>query len=135
MTDEELVKLIKKGNKKAFDDLVNGYSSRVINIAYSLLGDREEALDAAQEIFIKVYKNIANFRGESSVSTWIYRITKNVCIDFLRKRKEATLSLDDNQDDAPKIEIEDRKFSPEENAETHEIQQLVHDAISQLDDN
>ncbi len=135
MTDEELVRLIKKGNKTAFDDLVNGYSSRVINIAYSLLGDREEALDAAQEIFIKVYKNIANFRGESSVSTWIYRIAKNVCTDFLRKRKAVIISLDDDKDDEQKIEIPDETSSPEEVFERKEKITLVRTAIASLDEN
>lgn len=135
MTDEELVKLIKKGNKSAFDDLVNRYSSRVVNIAYSLLSDREDSLDAAQEIFIKVYKNISTFRGESSVSTWIYRITKNVCTDFLRKRKAVVISLDDEKDDEQKLEIADESSSPEEVFERKEKITLVRNAIAALDEN
>ena len=133
MDDNRLMTLISHGDRQAFASLVDLYQTRVIHIAYGMLF--EDACDASQEVFVKIYRSADTFRSESTLSTWIYRITKNVCIDFLRKRKEATLSLDDNQDDAPKIEIEDRKFSPEENAETHEIQQLVHDAISQLDDN
>lgn len=135
MDDNRLMTLISHGDRQAFASLVDLYQTRVIHIAYGMLFDYEDACDASQEVFVKIYRSADTFRSESTLSTWIYRITKNVCIDFLRKRKEATLSLDDNQDDAPKIEIEDRKFSPEENAETHEIQQLVHDAISQLDDN
>lgn len=135
MTDEDLVKLIKKGNKSAFDDLVNRYSGRVANIAYSLLSDREDALDAAQEVFIKVYKNISAFRGESSVSTWIFRITKNVCTDFLRKRKATVISLDDEKDDEQKIEIADDTHSPEQVSERNTKITAVRAAIAALDEN
>ena len=55
MTDIELVSLIKKGNMDAFDELVKAYEKKVINVAYSLLSDKEDALDASQEIFVKVY--------------------------------------------------------------------------------
>ncbi len=135
MTDEELVRLIKKGNRSAFDDLVNRYSSRVVNIAYSLLSDQEDALDAAQEVFIKVYKSISAFRGESSVSTWIFRITKNVCTDFLRKRKAVIISLDAEKDDEQKIEIPDESTSPEEVLERNTKITAVRTAIAALDEN
>lgn len=135
MTDEELVKLIKKGNKPAFDELVNSYSGKVANIAFSLLGDREDALDAAQEVFIKVYKSIDTFRGESSVSTWIFRITKNVCTDFLRKRKATVISLDDDKDDEQKLEIADDTHSPEEIFDRKTKVDAVRTAIASLEEN
>ncbi len=135
MTDGELVSKIKKGDMAAFDKLVADYSKRVSNIAYSLLSDREDALDAAQEVFIRVYKNIGNFRGESTVSTWIYRITKNVCTDFLRKRRSNIISLDDDNEDGPKLEIADETTSPEQIAEQNERVVAVRKAIAALDEN
>lgn len=134
MTDSELVSRIKKGDMKAFDALVAQYSKRVANIAYSLLSDREDALDAAQEVFVRVYKNISTFRGDSTVSTWIFRITRNVCTDFLRKRKANTISIDEENDDEPKTEISDESNSPEQIAERNEKVAAVRSAIAQLDE-
>lgn len=135
MTDTELVSKIKKGDMTAFDKLVEEYNKRVINIAYSLLSDREDALDAAQEVFVKVYKNIGSFRGESTVSTWIYRITKNVCTDILRKRRAAVISLDNEDDESPRLEIADESTSPEQVAERNEKIAIVRKAIATLDEN
>ncbi len=135
MTDIELVAKIKKGDMDAFDELVNSYSGRVANIAYSLLSDREDALDVAQEVFIKVHRSIDSFRGESSVSTWIYRITKNVCTDILRKRKSNIISLDNDDENEPKTEIADESTAPEQVAERNAQIKAVQEAISQLDDN
>ena len=135
LTDTELVSKIKKGDMAAFDKLVEEYNKRVINIAYSLLSDREDALDAAQEVFVKVYKNIGSFRGESTVSTWIYRITKNVCTDILRKRRTTIISLDNDDDESPRLEIADESTSPEQVAERNEKIAIVRKAIATLDEN
>ncbi|MDO4618122.1 MAG: sigma-70 family RNA polymerase sigma factor [Clostridia bacterium] len=134
MTDNELVAKIKKGDMHAFSALVKAYESKVINISYSLLSSREDALDAAQEIFVKIYRNIDSFRGDSTVSTWIYRITKNVCCDYLRKRKSNVISLDEEDEDK-KIEIPDETSSPGEVLEKKETVNLVRNAISKLDEN
>lgn len=135
MTDIELVSLIKKGNMDAFDKLVKAYEKKVINVAYSLLSDKEDALDASQEIFVKVYKNISSFRGESTVSTWIFKITKNVCYDFLRKRKGNVISLDEENDDEKKIEIPDLSASPDVLYERQEKINVVRKAIDSLEEN
>ena len=135
MTDIELVSLIKKGNMDAFDELVKAYEKKVINVAYSLLSDKEDALDASQEIFVKVYKNISSFRGESTVSTWIFKITKNVCYDFLRKRKSNVISLDEENDDEKKIEIPDLSASPDVLYERQEKINVVRKAIDSLEEN
>ncbi len=135
MTDIELIAKIKKGDMKAFDELVNSYSKRVANIAYSLLSDREDALDAAQEVFIKIHRSVDGFRGDSSVSTWIYRITKNVCTDILRKRKANVISIDNEDEDEPKIEIADESTAPEHIAERNAQILAVREAISKLDEN
>ena len=92
-------------------------------------------LYTSQEVFIKVYKNIGSFRGDSSVSTWIFRITQNVCKDFLRKRRAVIQSLDADDDDEPKLEIADESESPEYVSERNEKTELLRRAIAKLDEN
>lgn len=135
MTDTELVSRIKKGDMKAFDELMHMYDKRVANIAYSFLSDKEDALDAAQEVFVRVYKNISSFRGDSSVSTWIFRITKNVCNDFLRKRRAVVQSLDDTEEDEKPLEIADDSPGPEQVAERNEKIDALRNAVAKLDEN
>ncbi len=134
MIDNEMIAQVQAGDRNAFDQLVSEYQTRVVNIAYGMLSDREDAYDAAQEVFIKIYKNIGGFRMDSALSTWIYTITRNVCTDFLRKRKEA-VSLDAEDENRPKTEPEDQKHTPEARIEQTETQRMVREAIAQMDEN
>ena len=68
-----------------FSLLVDKYQDKVYNQAYRMLGNREDAEDATQDVFLRIYRSIEKFRGESKITTWIYSITSNVCIDRLRK--------------------------------------------------
>jgi len=135
MDEKALINKIHSGDRDAFNELVTGYQQRVFNISYSMLSDYEDAVDASQEVFIRVYRSIDKFRGESSLSTWIFRITKNICMDFLRKRKEASISIDKEDEEGQKMEIEDSSKSPEHIAEQNETAKIVRNAINELDDN
>ena len=84
--DLTLVQRVKTGDQRAFKSLVERYQRKVYSIALGMLKDKEEARDVAQEAFIKVYKYLDHFKGDSSFYTWIYRITVNICIDVIRKR-------------------------------------------------
>lgn len=100
MTDRELVARAGAGNQEAFEQLVRDNQNRVYSLAVRLVGDREEAADLAQEAFLRAWQGLAAFQGESSFATWIYRLTTNVCIDYLRRKKrrqevEPAVSLDD----------------------------------------
>ena len=100
MTDRELVARAGAGDQEAFEQLVRDNQNRVYSLAVRLVGDREEAADLAQEAFLKAWQGLSSFQGESSFSTWIYRLTTNVCIDYLRRKKrrqevEPAVSLDD----------------------------------------
>jgi len=130
-----LVSQLKKGDREAFNELVKEYEKQVINIAFGMLSDREDALDAAQEVFIRIYKSIGSFKGQSSLTTWIYRVTANVCNDILRKRQRTakTVSIYNSDDeDGRGEEIADTAPTPEENVEMNERQQAVRDAIAKL---
>ena len=95
MDELEIIAQIRLGKKNAFASLVNAYQSKVRGYCFSMLGQRAAAEDAAQEVFVKAYKSLDKFRGDSSFSTWLYKITTNHCRDILRARaRRKTLSLD-----------------------------------------
>jgi RNA polymerase sigma-70 factor (ECF subfamily) len=102
INDSDLVRSFKDGNPIAFERLVIKYQDRIFNLCFRFLGDRHEAEDTAQEVFIKVFKALKRFRSESSFYTWIYRITVNTCknrvksLDYRRSKKNIT--LDDERD-------------------------------------
>ncbi len=134
--DSALVTEAKSGNVKAFEELIKSHQKRVYNIALKMTGNPDDAYDMAQEVFIRAYKSIANFRGDASFSTWIYRITKNVCFDELRKRKRRkTVSLDEEvemEDGSVKRQIKDESADPEEIHERKVLKEKVRDALKEL---
>ena len=135
MTDNEIIKLCRTGDRDAFNLLMQKHQDRVFGMAYSLLSDYEDAKDASQEVFIKVYKSIASFKGQSEFTTWLYVICRNVCNDILRKRQKnrnIVFSLDDDSDNNPVNEIKSDEPSPEEQVELSETQKAVWDAINSL---
>ena len=136
MTEQELIQLCKDGDREAFNQLIAQYQKQVFNIAYGMLSDYEDASDAAQEVFVKVYRSIASFKGQSSFSTWIYRICANVCNDSLRKRQRRgiTVSLENDDDDGAITEIPSDNPTPEESVMMNEKQRAVREAINSLSD-
>lgn len=85
--DLEIVNRAQKGDSVAFEQLVMKYDRHVLNIAYGYRNNQDDADDIYQEVFLRVYKGIKNFQARSKFSTWLYRITVNVCIEFKRKEK------------------------------------------------
>lgn len=132
----DLVLRLKKGDREAFNELVREYEKQVINLAYGMLSEREDAYDAAQETFIRIYKSIGTFRGQSSLSTWIYRITANICNDMLRKRQRSarTISIypSDEDENNSAAELPDDNPTPEEALELSERQRIVREGIASL---
>ena len=131
MTDREMIARCKKGDREAFNKLMETYQKQVFNISYGMLSDYEDASDAAQEVFVKVWRSIAGFKGEASFKTWLYRICANVCNDILRKRQRRgmTVSLDD---DSSAAELLSELPTPEDSLEVNERQRLVRRAIDSL---
>lgn len=99
--DQELVAKILEGDHKAFRVLVERYQRKVYMIAFGVVRNPDAALDVTQDVFVRVHRNLARFKGDSSFYTWIYRITLNLCID--RKRREAR-AREVDYDDAMKHE-------------------------------
>lgn len=87
MQEEELLEKLKQGDATAFYELVSLYKDRVLNTCYRFLLNKQDAEDAAQEVFIEVFQSIRSFRGQARLSTWIYRVAVTKCLDELKKRK------------------------------------------------
>lgn len=87
MNEQELIELVKKKDRIAFKTLVDTWQNMVYNIALSILQNTEDAEDVSQEVFIQVYESISSFKGESKLSTWLYRIAITKTTDHIRKKK------------------------------------------------
>jgi len=87
VSELDLVKRCQSGDTEAFDELVTRYRTRVFGMIYNMVHSEQDAWDLAQDSFLKAWKSIGRFRGQSSFYTWIYRIVMNVTIDWLRKKK------------------------------------------------
>src|SRR5438045_9150171 len=87
VSELDLVKRCQAGDTEAFDELVTRYRTRVFGMIYNMVHSEQDAWDLAQESFLKAWRSIGRFRGQSSFYTWIYRIVMNVTIDWLRKKQ------------------------------------------------
>lgn len=114
--ENEIIRSVLRGNVNDFEKLVAAYEKNVYNIALRMVGDPEDAADMTQETFIKAYRALSSFRGDSKFSSWLYRIASNVCLDFLRSRSrhpQVSLSTVD-EDDRATFELPDMRQNPEE---------------------
>jgi RNA polymerase sigma factor (sigma-70 family) len=92
------IKEVQNGNIAVFENLVNHYKSKVYTIAYKIIKNREDAQEIAQDTFIKIFRNINNFKYNSKFSTWLYRIVYNEAISKIRKKKNDNISLEQTYD-------------------------------------
>ena len=137
MSDKELAEKAKAGDQIAFEQLVIENQNKVYSLALRLVNDREEAADLAQEAFVKAWQGLGSFQGESSFATWVYRLTTNVCIDHLRKKKrregvEPAVSLDD--ENSGWAEPADRASDPQQVLEQSERGQALARGLARLPD-
>ncbi|OWZ83320.1 RNA polymerase sigma factor [Natranaerobius trueperi] len=134
--DELLVKKCQKGKLDAFEDLVNKYQQKVYSLCYRFAGNHDDANDLAQEAFIRVYHSIDKFHFKSAFSTWLYRVTSNVCLDEIRKKKRtSSVSINspmETDEGEVYFNLPDQKFNPEQLTERKDVQDIVHKAIQEL---
>ena len=116
--------------QRDFDTIVEEYSSFVYNVAFKMMGTAEDAEDVAQEAFISAYRAFDRFRGESRVTTWLYRITVNAALMRLRKEKRARTLTQTGLDD---MEIADWSETPERSAAASELGNTIQDGIALLE--
>lgn len=135
--ENDAVRRVLDGDADAFSLLVEAYQKNVYNLALRMTGNPEDALDMAQEAFIRAYNSLSSFRGDSKFSVWLYRIVSNVCLDFLRARKGRTaVSLSqtgpDGEDAA--LEIPDERALPEAELERALTRDAVRRGLQALPD-
>jgi RNA polymerase sigma-70 factor (ECF subfamily) len=95
--DEEIISRILKGEQSAFTLLVEKYQNYVFTLVLRFTENREDAEEIAQDVFVKAYRSLADFRGDSKFSTWLFTITRTTCLSYLRKKKLDTQSLDNER--------------------------------------
>jgi RNA polymerase sigma-70 factor, ECF subfamily len=138
VSELDLVKRCQAGNTEAFDELVTRYRTRVFGMIYNMVHNEQDAWDLAQDSFLKAWKSIGRFRGQSSFYTWIYRIVMNVTIDWLRKKqvKGGGAEFDDaiqlTEVDPASQTVPKKEALPHEAMERDEIRGRIEKAIAQL---
>ena len=135
-----LVEAFRKGKPGAFEAIVRAHQDRVYSFCARMLSDREDAFDAAQEVFLSAWRNLAGFRGEAALSTWLLRIAANRCLNRIRRRK----TLSEREAPWPELTGEEGEGiifqpaggeddHPDRLAETGEMREILTEALSQLD--
>src|ERR687897_1602759 len=124
--DREAVEASRRGDREAFDRLVERYQRDVYRLCYRYVNNHEDANDAAQEAFLRAYRAIGSFRGDSAFSTWLYRIAVNTCLNFRAARKPAADELPDT--------LPDLRPGPGEDMARGEQARRVRDAVTRLPD-
>jgi RNA polymerase sigma-70 factor (ECF subfamily) len=97
LTDTEIISRVLKGEQQVFAQLVDRYQNYVFTLVLRMVESREDAEEVSQDIFVKAYRSLADFRGDSKFSTWLYTIVRTSCITFLRKKKLDTTSIDNEK--------------------------------------
>lgn len=138
-SESKLLKQAKAGDSEAFAGIVELYLPKIFSLCVKLTGNKEDAEDCVQESFIKVWTSLGDFRENSSLYTWIYRIAANTCNDYLRKKsRHPVLSLEGDgteSDDAPLAHIKDERPLPDEQLVKAESAEHVRMLLLELPDN
>lgn len=137
VNDEELVKKVKNGDVDAFEEIIAKYEKKVFSLIFNVIKNENEIEDLAQEVFIKIYKNIDKFQGKSSLYTWVYRITTNVCLDYIKKRKEI-IYIDEKiqfEDGEMDMQLSTNEKLQDELYEEKELKEKLKKSINKLPEN
>jgi RNA polymerase sigma-70 factor (ECF subfamily) len=136
-TDKELVKRVQKGEKGAFDLLVLKYEHKIVNLVMRYVRDPEQALDISQEAFIKAYRALPRFRGDSAFYTWLYRIAVNTAKNYLAAQRRRPMDIELDLQDPEQYGLHAKlkeSDTPEGLALSQELQETLERAIAALPD-
>jgi len=133
-SDETLIEKAKKSDLEAFKIIVERYQTRVISVAYGIVHNEDDAKDISQDVFVKVYKSLDNFQGNSRFYTWLYRITVNMAIDYNRKiKRKQAMEYNDDINVKTELPLADSKQAlPDKYIYDKEIYGKLQEAIENL---
>lgn len=126
LTDYELVKRCLSGDQGSFSEIVNRYKKLIYSVVYNMIPDKQDVYDISQEVFMRIYKSLHKYNPEYKFSTWSVKITTNLCLDMLRKKKLDSLPLDEIAG------VANSSLTPEEIYIKKERAVRIHEAIDEL---
>lgn len=136
MSEEQLIRRAQQGDNGAFEELLLLHQKKVYNLCLRMNANPDDALDLSQEAFLRAWRSLGQYQFEASFSTWLFRLTSNICIDFLRRKKRRqetslTESYDDS-DEGAELSVPDAQPGPEQQAITNETKIELARAMEQL---
>ena len=135
MTELELVQAAQQGDQGAFSQLVEQNQGKIYSLCYRMTGNSEDAADLTQEAFLNAWRGLSKFGGQSSFSTWLYRLASNACIDFLRREKRRSalsMTLESKDEEDHQADLPDERWSPERELERKESRQALQAGLAAL---
>ena len=133
MTELQLVEAAQQGDQEAFAQLVRSYEKRIFALTLRMCKNPDDAAEAAQEAFLAAWQGLKFFRGESSFSTWLYRLASNACVDLLRKEGRHSAAAGPSlNDEELNIDVPDHQPSPQEAAERKELRAQIEEGLAAL---
>lgn len=141
MTEKQIIEGILQRDEEAFKELVDNYQSLVLNTCNGFLHSRQDAEDLSQEVFIEAFRSISKFKGKSSLSTWLYRISVNKSLNYIRdnKKRQVMRSIDnpvpgEDKDNNIQVEDKDPPYNDIDETENEKVQ-ILHQSIASLPKN
>ena len=135
MQDDTLIRRAAQKDEQAFEQLMLLHQKAVYNICYRMAGNAEDALDLSQEVFLKLWRTLEQYQFDAAFSTWLYRMTQNACIDFLRRQKRqqhASLTVSDDEAAGKELSVPDPAPLPEDRVIFNEKQEAIRTAMNDL---
>ena len=135
MDEREIIEKVRQGDNQAYEILVERYQSKIYNLALRMCGNEDDAFDLAQDAFVRAWKSLGSFQFESAFSTWLFRLTSNLCLDFLRAKKRraaVSLTMSGEEDEEAQLDVPDPAMTPEEAVMAAEDRRILMEAINSL---
>ena len=126
VTDYELVQKCLSGNQGSFAEIVARYKKLIYNVVYNFIGNSPDLKDLFQEVFLRVYKSLANYNPDYQFSTWVVKIASNVCLDQLRRKRAEQMTMEDI------TEVSDNRPNPEDQYIARERLEKIRKAVQEL---
>lgn len=134
---DNLIERLRNRDEAAFEEFVSQFERSIYNLALRQTGHPQDAQDITQEVFLRIYRGITNFRADAKLSTWVYQITLNACVDLTRRRvrhPELPLVVQNEDGDETMLDTPDETYAPEPLYERTALREQIADGLQKLSD-